>query len=74
MPLPEITQDNVHLFIPYKVACIGSALIEEKGYSTKRALLEIYSSPFYKMLEDEKTKIWQEGPQQLYHIWNEEAE
>ena len=74
MSLPEITQNNVHLFIPYKVACLASCLVEEEGYCPKSALLKIYSSDFYKELEQEKTKLWWEGPQQLYRIWRGEIE
>ncbi|MBK1809522.1 hypothetical protein JHL18_02535 [Clostridium sp. YIM B02505] len=66
MPLPEITQDNVHIFIPLKVAKVTEMLSKDKKITWEEALLEVYNSKVYSVLEKEETKLWYEGPTYLY--------
>lgn len=64
--LPEITQDNVYIFIPYKVAKITTAIRQDSQMSLKEALLSFYRSNTYRLLEQENTKLWHLSPAQIY--------
>lgn len=66
MSLPEITQENVHLFIPLKAAKVTEIYAKKHCISKKQALLEFYNSKVYDELEQEDTKLWYEGPTYLY--------
>ncbi len=66
MTLPKITQDNVHMFIPLKVAKVVERMIDEQEITLKEALITFYNSKVYAILEREETKLWYEGPNYLY--------
>ncbi|WP_160678224.1 hypothetical protein [Clostridium sp. C8-1-8] len=74
MSFPEITQDNVHIFIPLKVAKVTEMLTKDKNIIWEEALLEVYNSNVYSVLEKEDTKMWYEGPTYLYKELKSEAE
>lgn len=64
----EITQDNVHLLLPSKVAQLANRILQDglaKDLST--ALDMVYNSGVYTKLEQEKTKYWWLGINTLYH-------
>lgn len=67
MTQPKITQDNVHLLLPSKVAQLADRLLQN-GYakSMADALTMVYTSPVYAKLEQEKTKYWWLGVNALY--------
>ena len=67
MTQPKITQDNVHLLLPSKVAQLANRLLQD-GYakSMADALTMVYTSPVYAKLEQEKTKYWWLGVNALY--------
>lgn len=64
--LPEVTQENVHLFLPYKAAKISSAMRKDSRLGLKEALLTFYQSRAYRLLEREETKLWHRSPEQIY--------
>lgn len=64
--LPAITQNNVHIFIPRKVAYITKRLNQEKHTNVKDSVLLFYNSRTYRQLEQESTKLWQDNVKQLY--------
>ena len=64
--MPKITQKNVHIFIPFKIAKICTQIESKESLSPKDALLQIYKSDMYKNLSNEKTKSWQQGWVSLY--------
>lgn len=66
MALPKITQENVYLFIPLKVAKVTEMVSKNKGISWEDALTMFYNSKVYQILEQEDTKLWYEGPNYLY--------
>jgi hypothetical protein len=66
MAVPKITQQNVHLFIPLKVAKVTEMVSKNKNISWEDALIEFYNSKVYDILEKEETKLWYEGPSYLY--------
>ena len=65
--LPKITQDNVHLLLPNKVAQLANRLLQNgDAKDIANALTMIYTSPVYAKLEQEKTKYWWLGINALY--------
>ena len=54
--LPEVTQDNVYLFLPYKAAKISTAIRRDSQIGLKEALLSFYQSRAYRLLEHERRR------------------
>ena len=67
-----VTQDNLYLLLPSKMAWLASMLSEDKGISVVDAIKRLYSSEMYKKLQDESTKYWHLGPVALYEEFLEE--
>ena len=67
-----VTQDNLYLLLPSKMAWMASMLSEDKGISVVDAIKRLYSSEMYKKLQDESTKYWHLGPVALYEEFLEE--
>lgn len=53
---------------------IVNLLMENRGLSLEEASDLLYNSQLYKMLEDEKTKVWRLGYPLLYDLLEEELE
>ena len=66
MSLPQITQENVHILIPFKVAKVTDMICETQHKSLEDALIECYNSKVYHDLEIEETKMWHEGATYIY--------
>lgn len=67
MNSPKITQDNVHLLLPNKIAHLADRLIKNGiAKDIADALGLVYSSSVYANLENEKTKYWWLGTNALY--------
>ena len=67
MKQPKITQNNVHLLLPNKVAQLANRLLQNgDAKDIANALTMIYTSPVYAKLEQEKTKYWWLGINALY--------
>ena len=64
----KITQQNVRLLLPGKVAAIALLIAEKRNISPKDALLAFYRSSTYRKLEQEDTKYWHYSPEQLFAI------
>lgn len=62
----EVNQANLYLFLPSKVSRVADMLAADKAVGIVEALRVVYSSDTYKLLEDEATKKWCEGPVALY--------
>ena len=43
MALPEITQENVHLFIPLKIAKVTEMIVEEENRDWEDIMIELYN-------------------------------
>ena len=67
-----ITQDNLYLLIPSKMAWLASMLAEDENISIVDAIKRLYASEMYKKLQDESTKYWHLGPVALYEEYLEE--
>ena len=67
MNQPKITQDNVHLLLPNKVAQLANRLMQNGvANDMATALNMVYSSSVYAKLEQENTKYWWYGVNALY--------
>ena len=67
MSHPKITQDNVHLLLPNKVAQLANRLIQNgEADDMSTALDMVYGSPVYAKMERENTKYWWLGVNALY--------
>ena len=63
----KITQDNVHLLLPNKVAQLADRLLQNGvADDMASALNMVYTSPVYAKLERENTKYWWLGVNALY--------
>lgn len=66
MTIPKVTQENVHIFIPLKVAKVTQLLAKNNHISWKEAMIYFYNSRTYDVLEKEDSKLWYEGVNYLY--------
>lgn len=64
----NITQDNLHLLLPGKVTSLARFYAEDHHCPMLEAIRYIYSTPLYKRLSDESTKLWHLGPVALYRF------
>ena len=68
MKQPKITQENVHLLLPNKVAQLADRLMLcGMAPDMPTALSMVYASPVYAKLEEERTKYWWLGVNALFH-------
>ena len=65
---PQVTQQNVHLFIPNKVSKICSELAKTENLSLNESILKFYNSSAYETLSRESSKLWQEGWVYVYQM------
>ena len=64
--IPEITQNNLYLLLPGKVAAVVEQYVNDHSVPMLNALRKFYQSDTYKNLEQEHTKLWHYGPVALY--------
>ena len=74
MALPKITQENVQLFIPLKIAKVTEMIAETDGKDWKDVIIELYNSKVYSDLEKEETKLWHEGATYIYESFKQEKQ
>jgi hypothetical protein len=74
MALPKITQENVHLFIPLKIAKVTEMIVETENRNWEDVMIELYNSKVYADLEKEETKLWHEGATYIYESFKEEKQ
>ncbi|HEX9025721.1 MAG TPA: hypothetical protein VF839_04605 [Clostridium sp.] len=74
MALPKITQENVHLFIPLKIAKVTEMIAETDGEDWKDVIIQLYNSKVYSDLEKEETKLWHEGATYIYESFKQEKQ
>lgn len=72
--IPEITQKNVHIFIPYKVSKISGQIAKNENLPIAKAVAKFYRSNIAKLLEDESTKLWHDGWVGIYDLYKNENE
>ena len=64
----NITHDNLHLLLPGKVTALARFYAEDHNCTMLEAIRYIYSTPLYKQLSDESTKLWHLGAVTLYSM------
>ena len=64
----EVTQQNLHLFLPGKVANVASIIADNDHCSMLDAMQRFYASEVYQGLEKEDTKLWHLGAVALYEM------
>lgn len=62
----DITQSNLHLLLPGKVTALARFYAEDHRCSMLEAVRYIYTTPLYRQLSDESTKLWHLGAVTLY--------
>ena len=72
MRLPKITNENMHIFIPHKVVEVARISAQKNLSNITEELLKFYQSDVYRLLENEKTKLWCESPKLIYGLYKEE--
>ena len=70
--IPEITQKNVRIFLPYKISKICNYICIKEHISAQKAVAQFYKSKTARLLGDESTKLWQLGWVALYEMYKEE--
>ena len=70
--IPEITQKNVHLFIPYKVSKICDSICKKEHVSPEEAVSKFYKTRTARLLGQENSKLWNLGWVALYEMYKEE--
>jgi len=70
--IPQVTQDNLYLLLPGKVANVATLYADTTGIPYMEALAMLYLSDTYRQLEQEETKFWHLGPVALYQELTEE--
>lgn len=70
--IPQITQKNVHLFIPYKVSKICEYICQKENISAQEAVVKFYKTKTARLLAEEKSKLWHFGWVSLYEMYKEE--
>ena len=68
----DVTQQNLHLFLPSKVAGISAIISKEEHCTILEAMQRFYASETYQQLQQENTKVWHLGAVGLYELYYEE--
>ena len=61
-----INQQNLYLLLPGKIATLAQFYAEDHKCSMLDAIHFIYTTPLYKNLSDESSKLWHLGATALY--------
>jgi len=64
----EVTQKNLGLFIPGKIAGVAALLAKDQNRSIMDCMRDFYASKACKLLEREETKYWHYSAPQLYSL------
>lgn len=64
--IPTITQDNLYLLLPSKMAWMADYMMQDTNNDVVEAVCKVCQSELYAQLEQEHTKLWHEGPVLLY--------
>lgn len=59
--------------MPYICNDLIKMIIEKQGVSGEEAIVKLYGSALYAMLEDEETKVWQYSTPMLYTLLEQET-
>lgn len=71
--IPEITQKNVHIFLPHKISKVSVQISKDEKIPVAKAVAKFYRSKTAKLLEDESTKLWHDGWVGIYDLYKSEG-
>lgn len=69
-----MSKEQFEALIPYISADLIKLIADKENISHDDAILRLYSSKLYELLEDEETKIWQYSSEMLYALLKQEEE
>lgn len=69
----EVTQQNLYLFLPGKIANVVSIIANDEHCSSLEAMQRFYASATYQGLQQEETKLWHLGSVALYEMYRSNA-
>lgn len=69
----EVTQQNLYLFLPGKIANVAGIIAANEHCSQLEALQRFYASKTYQGLQREETKLWHLGAVALYEMYCDNA-
>ena len=61
----EVTQDNIHLFLPGLISNASYIMAERTNKSMLDCIRQLYALPIYKQLEIASTNAWHISPYDL---------
>lgn len=67
--LPVVTQENLRVLLPSKIALAVEEIAKIKGTDPVEELPGFYASAVYRKLENEKTKYWWFSPVELCDLY-----
>lgn len=65
----EVTQQNLHLFLPGKIANVAAIIADKTHCTMSEAMQRFYASKTYQQLQQENTKLWHLGAVGLYELY-----
>lgn len=69
-----MSQEKFLAMMPYISADLIYMIISIEGLSEEEAIMKLYSSKLYSLLESEETKVWQYSTPMLYSLLQQELE
>ncbi len=64
----EVTQQNLYLFLPGKIANVSAIIADKEHCTMLEAMQRFYASPVYQDLQQEDSKLWHLGAVALYEM------
>ena len=74
MSINAVNEKTLYLILPFKVSQLSLLYSKKHGVSATDAVKTIYKSNTYKLLENERTKLWHYGPVALLQCLEEELQ
>lgn len=65
----EVTQQNLYLFLPGKIANVAAIIASQNHCTIFEAMKQFYASEIYQQLQREDTKLWHLGAVALYELF-----
>ena len=69
-----MSKEQFEALIPYISADLIKLIADKENISHDEAILRLYSSKLYELLEDEETKVWHYSSEMLYALLKQEEE
>lgn len=60
--------------MPYICSDLVAFIVKKRGVSESEAMMKLYTSELYKILEYEETKLWQCSTEMLYSLLEQEEQ